>query len=194
MRRIGAESLDNCRIVGAACALTCHCDRCLDTTKLEEQLRVECELRHAHRPRDSFASALVPLALPVPALECLREGGLDLRPESPPLGQLPCDLALGVDGMHEFGKAHTCTDEATGALERLFVLAHVAQDGREHLRTLTVDHGREPSSRSDFVPEYRRRCAGLGGAAHVAQQRQVIAIGELDLVEANSLAKADSKD
>jgi hypothetical protein len=41
------------------------------------------------------------------ALECQREGARDVRPESPPPGQLPCDLALGGDGMQEFGKAHT---------------------------------------------------------------------------------------
>ena len=92
-------------------------------------------------------------------------------PKPHPLGQLPCDLALGVNGMQEFGQAHTRTDEATGARERSLILAHVAQDGREHLRAPAVDHGREPRSRGDFVLEYRRRRASLRGAAHVAQQR-----------------------
>jgi hypothetical protein len=157
--------------------LTCHRDRRFDTAKLEEQLGVQRELRHPHGPRDGFASELVRHPLPVPALECLSEGALDGRPEAPPLGQLPCDLALGVDGMQEFGHAYTRTDEATGALERSLILAHVAQDRREHLRAPAVDHGREPRSRCDLVLEYRRRRASLRGAAHVAQQRKVVAIG-----------------
>ena len=161
--------------------------------RVEDGERVLHQRHDAHGRRDRFAFEPVRLAAPVPALVELAQRIDDGAAESEPFREPLRDLAMAGERVvrDAFGDTESARDaqhgvQRAGAFIRC---TDVAREDSQDVGNLARVDQRDVPPQRELVAEQRREHVRLRVTADVAQQRLIVDLGELRVVEPERFAQ-----
>ena len=155
--------------------LSSHRDRRVDAATTAEDLERAGELDEAGRQADLGAAELVRLALAVPLLVRLTDGGGDRRAKTDLLGELAAQRGVRrQERDHRRPARHRKDRHALGPLRGPTMGSEPADEERDRLGRVHAEHLEAVALESDVVAEPLGLLRGVGVAIRVHHQAQVI--------------------
>ena len=166
-------------------------DRRLNPAEPVEERAVGGQLDDLHWQGELPPPATRRVAAPVPPLEHLAERVDDPGRESELPSEALGHFAVGrMDPRCRLGHRRQDAGDRAGATWRRGIALQVPRQRADDGGRPPLIGRQQPAVRGDVVAEDRRGGVGLGRAAGVAQQREIVDVGEVPVAQAQRLAEA----